>query len=76
MITSNSSSNSYDYNDVVTSFRDFTGPMNPQLAKVVRPNSLRALFGTDATRNAVHCTDLPEDGEMECKYIFETVASL
>ncbi len=62
--------------DVVLAFREFTGPLNPALAKVVRPESLRAVFGSDVIRNAVHCTDLSEDGEMECQYIFETVASL
>jgi nucleoside-diphosphate kinase len=62
--------------DVVSDFRDLTGPINPQLAKVVRPQSLRAVFGNDAIKNAVHCTDLSCDGAMECKYIFETVASL
>ncbi len=62
--------------DVVTEFRALAGPVNPALAKVVRPQSLRGLYGVDETKNAVHCTDLPEDGEMECKYIFETIASL
>ncbi len=65
-----------DGTDVVSDFRDLTGPINPQLAKVVRPQSLRALFGNDAIKNAVHCTDLSCDGVMECKYIFETVANL
>ncbi|KAI8809228.1 hypothetical protein BJ742DRAFT_738382 [Cladochytrium replicatum] len=31
----------------------------------VRPKSLRALFGVDEVRNAIHCTDLPEDGPLE-----------
>jgi nucleoside-diphosphate kinase len=91
------------YEDVVSSFREFVGPSNPALAKVLRPESLRydlfgseyhlysvkyylyvflfliifrARFGNDITHNAVHCTDLPEDGEMECRYFFQTLASL
>jgi hypothetical protein len=31
----------------------------------------RAKFGQDRVRNAVHCTDLPEDGVLECKYFFD-----
>jgi nucleoside-diphosphate kinase len=36
----------------------------------------RARFGESIVKNAVHCTDLPEDGEMECRYFFETLSSL
>ena len=60
----------------VQDFREFCGPLEPSLAKLLRPRSLRALFGKDTVRNAVHCTDLPEDGEMESKYFFETIANL
>ncbi len=68
---------SVDYSwDLVSSFREYTGPTNPELAKILRPNSLRALFGENSLHNAVHCTDLPDDGEMECKYFFETLANL
>jgi nucleoside-diphosphate kinase len=31
----------------------------------LRPRTLRALFGVDKVQNAVHCTDLPEDGLLE-----------
>ena len=31
----------------------------------------RAKFGHDRVRNAVHCTDMPEDGILEVKYFFE-----
>ena len=64
-----------NYN-LVERFREFVGPMSPQLAKVVRPTSLRALFGEDDVKNAVHCTDLSEDADMECKYFFNTLADL
>lgn len=30
----------------------------------------RARFGLDKVRNAVHCTDLPEDGSLEVEYFF------
>lgn len=69
----------YDFEggaDIVASFREFVGPQNPQLAKVLRPDSLRALYGINALDNAVHCTDLSEDGEMECRYFFDMLANL
>lgn len=62
--------------NIVQDFRAFSGPVEPDIAKRLRPRSLRALFGRDSVHNAVHCTDLPEDGEMECKYFFETIANL
>lgn len=56
--------------NAVKAFRDFTGPMDPEIAKSLRPNTLRARFGVDRCRNAIHCTDLPEDGTLECEYFF------
>jgi len=44
--------------------------MDPEIAKNLRPNTLRARFGIDRCRNAVHCTDLPEDGTLETEYWF------
>jgi hypothetical protein len=35
----------------------------------------RAKFGLDRVRNAVHCTDLPEDGTLECEYFFKILQS-
>ena len=62
--------------NIVEDFRAFCGPLEPELAKVLRPGSLRARFGINSHRNGVHCTDLPDDGQMETRYIFETLASL
>jgi nucleoside-diphosphate kinase len=62
--------------DVVSSFRDLCGPLEPGLAQKLRPKSLRSQFGADVIKNACHCTDLDEDGEVECKYIFETIANV
>jgi nucleoside-diphosphate kinase len=61
---------------VVTDFREFCGPIEPDLGKTLRPNSLRALYGVNPIENAVHCTDLEEDGVMEVRYMFETLPSL
>ena len=56
--------------NAVKAFRDLVGPMDPEIAKSLRPNTLRARFGIDRCRNAIHCTDLPEDGTLECEYFF------
>ncbi|XP_059693946.1 nucleoside diphosphate kinase 7 isoform X2 [Haemorhous mexicanus] len=52
-------------------FRDFCGPSDPVLARHLRPGTLRAVFGKDKIQNAVHCTDLPEDGLLEVQYFFK-----
>lgn len=36
-----------------------------EIARHLRPATLRAMFGKDKIKNAVHCTDLPEDGVIE-----------
>ena len=45
--------------------REFCGPMDPEIARHIRPQTIRAMFGLDKISNAVHCTDLPEDGVLE-----------
>jgi nucleoside-diphosphate kinase len=57
--------------DVVQAFREFCGPSDAQIAQRLRPNSLRARFGVDRIKNAVHCTDLTEDGVLEVEYFFK-----
>lgn len=57
--------------EAVSTFRKICGPWDVDFAKELRPKSLRAKFGHDAVRNAVHCTDLKEDAEMECRFFFE-----
>lgn len=61
--------------NVVPRFREFCGPVDPELARHIRPGTLRAEFGQDKARNAVHCTDLPEDGVLECEYFFSLLQS-
>ena len=56
--------------NVVSSQRELCGPHDPELARTVRPKSLRAVFGKDKGKNGVHCTDLPEDGTLEVEYFF------
>ena len=56
--------------NVVPSLRELCGPHDPELARTVRPKSLRAVFGQDKAKNGVHCTDLVEDGILEVEYFF------
>jgi nucleoside-diphosphate kinase len=56
--------------DVVPTFRTLCGPPDPEIARHIRPDTLRARFGTDKVANAVHCTDLPEDGGLEVDFFF------
>jgi len=57
--------------EVVSSFRELVGPADPDLARKLRPKSLRAKYGQSAVLNAIHCTDLPEDGLLEVEYFFK-----
>nr|AAH60314.1 Non-metastatic cells 7, protein expressed in (nucleoside-diphosphate kinase) [Rattus norvegicus] len=52
-------------------FREFCGPSDPEIARHLRPETLRAIFGKTKVQNAVHCTDLPEDGLLEVQYFFK-----
>lgn len=60
----------------VASFREFCGPADIKLAQALRPKSLRATFGKSVVKNAVHCTDLDEDGFLECNYYFNVLQGL
>lgn len=51
--------------NAVASFRELCGPHDPEISRHLRPDTIRAKFGLDRVRNAVHCTDMPEDGSLE-----------
>lgn len=57
--------------NAVESFRSLVGPMDPEIAKNLRPNTLRAKYGFDRVKNGIHCTDLPDDGVLESQYFFQ-----
>lgn len=59
--------------NVLNRLRALCGPLDPEIACHLRPDTLRAQYGQDRVRNAVHCTDLPEDGPLESAFFFETV---
>eukprot|EP00831_Metopus_contortus_P058105 TRINITY_DN50344_c0_g1_i1.p1 TRINITY_DN50344_c0_g1~~TRINITY_DN50344_c0_g1_i1.p1 ORF type:complete len:250 (+),score=25.29 TRINITY_DN50344_c0_g1_i1:181-930(+) len=56
--------------NAVVALRELVGPHDPETARSTSPTSLRAQFGVNRISNAVHCTDLPEDGVLECEYFF------
>eukprot|EP00794_Sanderia_malayensis_P010751 gene10751-11901_t len=57
------------YGDEPQAFREFVGPADPEIARHIRPKSLRARFGSDKIKNAIHCTDLPDDSPLEVSII-------
>eukprot|EP00947_MAST-08B_sp_MAST-8B-sp1_P003699 g3699.t1 len=59
--------------EIVTRFRELCGPYVVEVAREVAPHSLRARFGTSTDTNAVHCTDVPEDGSLEREYFFKVL---
>ncbi|KAJ8966341.1 hypothetical protein NQ314_003609 [Rhamnusium bicolor] len=54
-------------------FRKFVGPSDSDIARQIRPDTLRARFGCDKYKNAAHCTDLPEDTVLELEYFFKVL---
>ncbi|XP_045473467.1 nucleoside diphosphate kinase 7 [Harmonia axyridis] len=60
-----------DEMNVHKEFRDFAGPSDPDIARQIRPYTLRAKFGNNKYKNAIHCTDLPEDTILELEYFFK-----
>jgi nucleoside-diphosphate kinase len=56
--------------NAVAAFRELCGPLDPEVGRALRPNTIRARFGVDRVQNAIHCTDLSEDGVLECEYFF------
>jgi len=53
--------------------RELAGPHDVEIARHLRPTSLRATLGKNNAENGLHITDLPEDGELEVRYIFDMV---
>ncbi|KAJ8737613.1 hypothetical protein PYW08_000208 [Mythimna loreyi] len=61
--------------NVVCEFRKLVGPRDPNLCRQLYPDTIRALYGKTKIHNAVHCTDLPEDGVLEVEYFFKLIAN-
>jgi nucleoside-diphosphate kinase len=60
--------------NAVSTFRQTAGPWDVDYAKELRPKTIRAMYGKDRVHNAVHCTDLAEDGVLESQWFFEVLA--
>lgn len=57
----------------VEKFRELAGPPDSEIARHIRPHTIRAEFGVDGVENAIHCTDLVEDGVLESEYLFHLI---
>merc|ERR1712159_216244 len=61
-----------DVGEAVSRFKsEVAGPRDPVIAKDLDPHTLRALYGQDKVKNCVHCTDLPDDSNLELSYCFQ-----
>lgn len=56
--------------DAVAKFRDVLGPTNAQEAKQIAPRTLRAAFGSDSMRNAIHGSASEADFQKETSLFF------
>lgn len=54
-------------------FRNLVGPSDPEIARKLRPDTLRAKYGVNKVKNAVYCTDLPEDAKLDVDYMFRVM---
>lgn len=61
--------------DAQQQLRELTGPHDPEIARHLRPHTLRAKYGEDKIKNAIHCTDLPDDSILEVEYFFKILDS-
>uniref|UniRef100_A0A1B6C8C7 DM10 domain-containing protein n=2 Tax=Clastoptera arizonana TaxID=38151 RepID=A0A1B6C8C7_9HEMI len=48
------------------------GPSDPSVAKTKAPSSIRALYGKDTVKNAIHASNTIESADKECNFFFET----
>ncbi|OQV25110.1 putative Nucleoside diphosphate kinase 7 [Hypsibius exemplaris] len=55
-------------------FRHLVGPSDPNVARTIRPNTLRAMYGRDKVHSGVHCTDLERDCQSDLEFIFRYIA--
>eukprot|EP00703_Trepomonas_sp_PC1_P000915 JAP95691.1 Nucleoside diphosphate kinase [Trepomonas sp. PC1] len=59
--------------DCINKSRELCGPWDPEIAKLLRPESLRARYGLNAVENAVFVTDIEEEAEIHSEYWFKCV---
>ena len=56
--------------DAISAWRELLGPTDSARARQEAPSSLRARYGTDQTRNALHGSDSQFSAEREIKFMF------
>ncbi|KAI8803163.1 nucleoside diphosphate kinase [Cladochytrium replicatum] len=56
--------------DVVKVLNELAGPNDPEIAKIKKPMSFRALFGTDSMRNAIYVSESNERAQQEIQFLF------
>jgi len=56
--------------NAVQRVREIIGPTDSEEARKAAPSSIRALFGTDKGKNAIHASDSKESADYEIPFIF------
>ncbi len=59
--------------DAISRVREIIGPTDSEEARKVAPDSIRALFGTDKGKNAIHASDSKESASYEIPFIFSAL---
>jgi len=62
--------------DAIKSWRTLMGPTKFEVAQKEAPNSLRATFATNTTKNAVHGSDSPDSAARELDFFFNVQLTL
>jgi len=57
-------------------YRELAGPWDIEIAREIRPESIRAKYGRDRVLSGIHCTDLVQDGVNEVEYCFHIMNSM
>jgi len=63
-------------NDAIKAWRSLMGPTKYDVAKKDAPNSLRALFASNTTKNAVHGSDSTDSAQRELSFYFDVQQTL
>ncbi|KAG9390456.1 Nucleoside diphosphate kinase [Carpediemonas membranifera] len=56
--------------NAIQAYRRLMGPTSPEGARMTHPDSIRAIYGVDKTRNAVHGSDSAESAAREVRFFF------
>ncbi len=57
----------------ISRVREIIGPTDSEEARKTAPNSIRALYGTDKGKNAIHASDSEESANYEIHFIFSSL---